>query len=166
MNRVAGSGMQLLDWLERGSSDPRSKQHEGGVMKRSEPFPNRAAKCSEPQSGENRRGGENPRGRNVMCSGWSRHTEGRWQHRPGVNAQGSIGRRENAGETQERRIRRLIQGGSRRAEGDAKPMEDALGDVLCMHQRASQAQENPEDPRGDAKRSRGEQQSPTSCYCV
>jgi hypothetical protein len=40
------------------------------------------------------------------------------------------GGRDNAGETQERRIRRLIQGEYRRAEGDAKLMEDALGVVF------------------------------------
>ena len=59
------------------------------------------------------------------------------------------GSRENAGETQERRIRRLIQVEYRRAEGDAKLMEDALGVVSCKHQRAGQAQEHPEDQRGD-----------------
>jgi len=60
-----------------------------GIGKRSEPCPDRAATCPNPQSGANRRGGESPRGRNVMCSGWSRHTEGRWQHRSGVDAPGS-----------------------------------------------------------------------------
>ena len=60
-----------------------------GVGKRSEPFPDRDAICPDPQSGANRRGGGNPRGRNTMRSGWSRRTEGRWQHQPGVNAQGS-----------------------------------------------------------------------------
>lgn len=58
------------------------------VSKRNEPCPNRAARCPNPPSGGNRRGGGNPRGRNEMCSGWSRHTEGRWQHRPGVDARG------------------------------------------------------------------------------
>ena len=49
--------------------------------------------CNMPgaQSGASRRGGGNPRGRNGMCSGWSRHTEGRWQHRPGVDALGPNG---------------------------------------------------------------------------
>jgi hypothetical protein len=59
------------------------------------------------------------------------------------------GCRGNAGETQERRIRRLIQVEYRRAEGDAKLMEDALGVVSCKHQRAGQAQEHPEDQRGN-----------------
>jgi hypothetical protein len=56
----------------------------------------------------------------------------------------------NAGEAQERRIRRLVQVESWRAEGDAKPKEDALG-VSIRTQRASLAQEDPEDQRGDAQ---------------
>jgi hypothetical protein len=63
----------------------------------------------------------------------------------------------NAGETQERRIRRLIQDEYRRAEGDAKLTEDALGVVSCKHQRAGQAREDPEDQRGNTERSWGEQ---------
>jgi hypothetical protein len=72
-----------------GTFGSRSRRRVGGVAKRSEPCPHRAATCPEPQSGANRRGGENPRGRNTMCSGWSRHTDGRWQHRPGVDAPGN-----------------------------------------------------------------------------
>jgi hypothetical protein len=63
-----------------------------------------------------------------MCSGWSRHTDGGWQHLPGVDAQGNRPKEgSNAGQAQERRIRRLIQVEYRRIEGDAKLMEDALG---------------------------------------
>jgi hypothetical protein len=56
--------------------------------KRNEPCPDQAATCLDPPSGANRRGGEHPRGWNEMCSGWSRHTEGRCLHLPGVDTRG------------------------------------------------------------------------------
>ena len=81
----------------------------------------------------------------MMCSGWSRHTEGRWQHRPGVDAPGNQAEAgNNAGQAQERRIKRLIRGESWRAEGGAKPTEDALDVHLCTS-RAGQAQEDLKD---------------------
>jgi hypothetical protein len=54
------------------------------------------------------------------------NTDREWTHR------GAYGGRGNAGQAQERRIKRLIRGESWRAEGGAKPMEDALG-VHCAH---------------------------------
>jgi hypothetical protein len=80
-----------------------------------------------------------------MCSGWSRHTDGRWKHRPGVDAQENLAEaRGNVGQAQERRIKQLVQGESWRAEGGAKLMEDALGVHLCTP-RAGQAQEDLKD---------------------
>jgi hypothetical protein len=75
----------------------RSERTRAGVGKRNEPCPDRAATLPEPPSGESRRGGGNPRGRNAMCSGWSRHTEGRRQRRPGVDAREGTGGREQRG---------------------------------------------------------------------
>jgi len=54
-------------------------------------------KMSEPPCGASRRGGESPRGRNAMCSGWSRHTEGRRRRRPGVDARDGTGSRDQRG---------------------------------------------------------------------
>jgi hypothetical protein len=103
-----------------------------------------------------------------MCSGWSRHTEGRWQHRPGVDALGPDGGRDNAGEAQERRIRRLVQVERRRAEGGAEFMEDALG--VSMHTPGESGTGKPRGPLRQRTRSRGEQRSsnelllrPTGC---
>jgi hypothetical protein len=103
-----------------------------------------------------------------MCSGWSRHTKGRWQHRPGVDALGPDGGRDNAGEAQERRTRRLVQVERRRTEGDAKFMEDALG--VSMHAPGESGTERPRGPLRRRTRSRGEQRSsselllrPTGC---
>jgi hypothetical protein len=90
-----------------------------------------------------------------MCSGWSRHTKGRWQHRPGVDALGPDGGRDNAGEAQERRTRRLVQVERRRTEGDAKFMEDALG--VSMHAPGESGTERPRGPLRRRTRSRGEQ---------
>jgi hypothetical protein len=99
-----------------------------------------------------------------MCSGWSRHTEGRWQHRPGVDALGSNGGRDNAGEAQERRTRRLDQSERWRIEDGAKSMEDALG-VIERHQ-AGRAREYPEGQCGDVQGRGGSSEVPASCYCV
>lgn len=67
-----------------------------------------------------------------MRSGWSRRTEGRWRHRPGVDDWDRAEEGNNAGKAQERRIGRPIQGEGRRIEGDAKLMEDAL-DLLFQN---------------------------------
>jgi hypothetical protein len=66
------------------------------------------------------------------------NTDREWTHR------GMCGGRENAGQAQERRIKRLIRGESWRAEGGAKPTEDALGVHSCTP-RAGQAQEDLKD---------------------
>lgn len=71
-----------IDFLREGEAGGQR----GCVGKRSEPFPDRDATGPRLSRGANRRGGVEPRGRNVMCSGWRRHTEGRWRHLPGVDA--------------------------------------------------------------------------------
>jgi hypothetical protein len=72
----------------------------------------------------------------------------------------------NAGEAQERRIRRLIQVGSWRAEGGVKLMEGVLGVFSSANTQAGLTQEDPEDQRGDTQGRGGCSEGPTSCYCV
>jgi hypothetical protein len=72
----------------------------------------------------------------------------------------------NAGEAQERRIRRLIQVGSWRAEGGVKLMEGVLGVFFSANTQAGRTQEDPEDQHGDMQGRGGSSEGPTSCYCV
>jgi len=72
----------------------------------------------------------------------------------------------NAGKTQERRIRRLIQGRNRRAEGGAKPMEDALGVVFTSTNERVRHRNTPRTHTATWKGRRGSSEGPTSCYCV
>jgi hypothetical protein len=55
----------------------------------------------------------------------------------------------NAGEAQERRIGRLIQVGSWRAEGGVKLREGVLGVFSSANTQAGRTREDPEDQHGD-----------------
>jgi hypothetical protein len=113
--------------LERGLSGPRSRRDEGRAGKRSEPFPHRDATCPEPRAEQTvevvriHAGGTRCAAGGAGTPKEGGNTDLEWTHW-GYTDEGG-----NAGEAQERRIRRLVQGESWRTEGDAKSMEDALG---------------------------------------
>ena len=72
----------------------------------------------------------------------------------------------NAGKTQERRIRRLVQGKRWRAEGDAKPMEDALECFICKHTERVRPGKTPRTHMATWKGRGGSSKLQKSCYCV
>jgi hypothetical protein len=98
-----------------------------GVAKRNEPCPHRDATSPEPRAEQTvevvgiHEGGTRCAAGGAGTPRGGGNTDLEWTHW-GQTEEGG-----NAGEAHERRIRRLIQGESRRTEGGAKSMEDALG---------------------------------------
>jgi hypothetical protein len=137
----------------------------GRVGKRNEPCPDRDARCPSPRAEQAVEVVEVHEGGTRCAAGGAGTPKGggnvdrEWTL--GMEPEAGI----NAGEAQERRIRRLVRVGSWRAEGDAKLMEDVPG-VFYRTPQAGRAREHPEGQCGDAQGRGGSSEGPASCYCV